>query len=212
MADVTVVEFDTAGATADERLVREYLLDARDRLLATDACERCGFLRYGHDPSRPGGQVRLHLRGETELLVAAERDRWDELVEDGLARSWEEVGPDDDTETFGPRGDALVEELQFLATAMARPLYEEYDDLTALAPVDSYPGDGPVPAGWWTLLHFLSNHRALSASEEVDASFQMMRNRLLSLGARDPTRAIREIEQLQDDLDALRAEIDATRE
>jgi len=212
VADVTVVEFDTAGAAADERLVREYLLDARDRLLATDACERCGFLRYGHDPSRPGGQVRLHLRGETELLVAAERDRWDELVEDGLARSWAVAGPDDDTETFGPRGDALVEELQFLATAMARQLYDEYDKLTALAPVDSYPEDGPVPAGWWTLLHFLSNHRALSASEEIDVSLQMMRNRLLSLGARDPTQADRKLEQLQDDLDELRAEIDATRE
>lgn len=212
MADATVIEFDTTGAAADERLVREYVLAARDRLLSTDACENCGFLRYGHDPSRPGGQVRLHLRGEVELLVAAERDRWDELVEDGPARSWQEVGPDDDTETFGPRGDALVDDLQFLATAMARPLYDEYDDLTELAPVDSYPDDGPVPAGWWTLLHFLSNHRALTAREEIDASFEAVRNRLLSLGARDPTQAERTIEQLQDDLDELRADIDATRE
>ena len=212
MTEATVVEFDTAGAAADERLVREYILPARDRLLSTDACERCGFLRYGHDPGRPGGQVRLHLRGEVDLLVAAERDRWDELVEEGLAHSWQEVGPDDDTETFGARGDALVDDLQFLATAMARPLYEEYDDPTDLAPVDTYPDDGPVPAGWWTLLHFLSNHRALTAREEVDASFEAMRNRLLSLGARDPTQAERKIESLHDDLDDLRAEIESTRE
>lgn len=209
MADRTTVVFETDGADADERLVREYVLSAMDRLPESDTCEDVGFLRYGHAPDSEGGEVRLYLQGEPEAIVENESPRWDALVEEGLAREWVDDGPEDDTATFGERGGETVAALQFLASRMSKVALES-DVVDDLAPVDTYPGEGPVPVGWWTLLHFLADQRALSADEEIDAYVEGIRNRLWSIGlVEGEGRANERIDDLVAELEAVRDEVAA---
>jgi len=164
------------GIAADERLIREYVLPAMERLPEREGCTDVGFLRYGHAPETERGEVRLHLAGDVDALVDTESDRWDELVAEGLATDWE-VTPEDDSETFGPTGAETVAELQFLSSRMAKQVFEAFDEGERLAPVDEHPGEGPVPAGWWTLLHFLADQQAYSADEEIDAYTEGIRRK-----------------------------------
>lgn len=212
MSDRTTIVFETAGADADERLIREYVLPAMERLPRSETCEDVGFLRYGHAPDSDGGEVRLYLRGDVEALVADESPRWDALVEDGFAAGWVDDGPEDDTETFGERGGETVADLQFLASEMSKPVFES-TVAADLAPVDSYPDEGPVPVGWWTLLHFLADQRALSADEEIDAYTEGIRNRLWAIGLSAGAEASNEkIDELVADLEDVRDEVAAMTE
>lgn len=209
MADRTTIVFETDGVEGDERLVREYVLPAMERLPESDTCEDVGFLRYGDAPDSEVGEVRLYLRGDVEAIVSDESPRWDALVEDDLAGEWVDDGPEDDTETFGDRGGEAVADLQFLASRMSKVVFESSvaDDLE---PVDSYPGEGPVPVGWWTLLHFLADQRALSADEEIAAYVEGIRNRLWTIGLSDGEgRANERIDELVAELDAVRDEVAA---
>jgi len=209
--DRTTVQFETTGAEADGRLVREYVLPAMERLPEREDCADVGFLRYGHSPAVDGGQVRLYLRGDTEAVVAEEADRWDRLVEDGLAREWTVAGPEDDSDTFGPTGAEVAADLQMLASQMSRHVVDRLDDAEyELAPVDTVPEEGPVPVGWWSLLHFLADQRALSADEEIDAYAEGVRNRLWTLATVDGAdRAHERIDDLVATLESVRDEVDA---
>lgn len=209
MSDRTTIVFETADEDADERLIREYVLPAMEHLPESDVCEAVGFLRYGHAPASDGGEVRLYLRGDADAVVANESPRWDALVEDGFARSWVDDGPEDDRETFGERGGEAVADLQFVASRMSKVAFEA-DVTDDLAPVDSFPGEGPVPVGWWTLLHFLADQRALSADEEMDAYLEGIRNRLWTVGMADgEARANERIDDLVAELEGVREEVAA---
>lgn len=212
MSDRTTIVFETADEAADERLVREYVLPAMDHLPESDGCEEVGFLRYGHAPASDGGEVRLYLRGDVDAVVANESPRWDALVEDGLARSWVDDGPEDDRDTFGEQGGEAVADLQFVASRMSKVAFEA--DVTAdLAPVDSFPDEGPVPVGWWTLLHFLADQRALSADEEIGAYTEGIRNRLWAIGLSAGAEASNEkIDELVAELEDVRDEVAAMTE
>ena len=207
MTDRTTVVFETEDAAGDERLVREYVLPAMERLPESDTCEEVGFLRYGHAPEAESGEVRLHLRGDVEAVVENESPRWEALVEDGLARRWVDAGPEDDADTFGERGAETVADLQFLASRMSKAAFED-EDLDDLAPVDTYPDEGSVPVGWWTLLHFLADQRALSADEEIDAYREGVRNRLwaVALSAGEDAANDR-IDRLVAELEGVRDEV-----
>lgn len=209
MTDRTTVAFETAGAAGDERFVREYVLPAMERLPEREWCRDVGFLRYGHAPHRDGGEVRVHLRGDVQTIVDRESDRWEAAVADGLARDWEVVGPEDDSDKFGPKGEELTARLQFLASRMSKHVFEELGD-EALAPVDTYPDEGPVPVGWWSLLHFLADQRALSPDEEIDAYVEGVRNRLWALGQwHGADRADERIDDLHDALEDVREKVHA---
>jgi hypothetical protein len=204
----TTVSFETDGEAADERFVRRYVLPAMDRLRDADWCLDVGFLRYGHAPDVDGGEVRVHFRGDVDTIRRHESDRWDESVENGLVREWTVVGPEDDSDKFGPRGAALTARLQFLTSRMSKHVFEEFDVDEELAPVDTYPEEGPLPVGWWSVLHFLADQRALSADEEIDAYLEGTRNRLWTLGLREGyDRADERIDDLIESLEDVRDEV-----
>jgi len=204
----TTVTFGTDGVDGDERLIRAYVLPAMERLPEREDCTDVGFLRYGHAPESAGGEVRLHLAGDVDALIEAESGRWDELVTEGLATDWE-VTPEDDSETFGPTGAETVAELQFLSSRMSKHVFEEFDEGERLAPVDEHPDEGPVPAGWWTLLHFLADQQTYTAAEEIDAYTEGIRNRLWRIGSVEGADAANaRIDDLQDKLEEVREEVD----
>lgn len=201
-----VIAFETDGVDGDERLIRAYVMDAIERLPAAGVCEEVGFLRYGHDPTIDGGEVRLHVRGDLDAVVDQERDRWGELIVAGLAEGWERL-EEDDSDGWGPRGETLSRRLTYLSSRMSREVLVEFDPGELPAPVDTYPEEGPLPIGWWTLLHFLADQRALSAEGEIDASMECVRNRLWALAAREGEAAANErIDDLVDDLESVREE------
>lgn len=206
----TTVVFETDGVAGDERLIREYVLPAMERLPEHESCQDVGFLRYGHAPETDHGEVRLHLSGDVEAIIERESDRWDDVVEDGLAREWEVVGPEDDSDKFGPKGEELTARLQFLASHMSKHVFEEFGPDEALAPVDTYPDEGPLPVGWWSLLHFLADQQALAPDEEIDAYAEGIRNRLWTLGLTHGfDRADERIDDLVETLEGVREEVDS---
>ncbi|MFC4549066.1 MULTISPECIES: hypothetical protein [Halorussus] len=210
MVERTTVVFETTGEEGDEQFVREYVLPAMERLRERDWCRDVGFLRYGHAPHDDGGEVRVHLRGDVEAIIEHESDRWETLVEDDLACDWKVVGPEDDSDKFGPRGEEMTVRLQFLTSRMSKHVFEEFDADEGLAPVDTYPEEGPVPVGWWSVLHFLADQQALSPDEEIDAYVEGIRNRLWTLGLwYDYDRADERIDDLIESLEEMRGEVDS---
>jgi hypothetical protein len=147
MTERTTVAFETDGVEGDERFVREYVLPAMERLPEHEWCQDVGCLRYGHAPNGDGGEVRVHLRGDVETLVERESSRWETLVEDDHVRDREVVGPENDSDKFGPSGEELTVRLQFLASRMSRHVFEEFDPDEEVAPVDTYPDEGQSRSG-----------------------------------------------------------------
>lgn len=205
--------FETDGPAGDERFVREYVLPAMERLPERGDCDDVGFLRYGHSPQTDRGEVRVHLLGDVDALVAEESDRWETLVEEGLVADWNVAGPEDDRDKFGPEGEELVVRLQFLTSHMSKHVFEEFDADEELAPVDTVPEEGPLPVGWWSVLHFLADQQALSPDEEIDAYVEGVRNRLWTLAAwHGADRAHERIDDLTQTLEGVRDEVDAMTE
>ena len=172
MPDQLLVQFKTAGPAADERLVREYILEAVDRLPKQPDCEGVGFVPAGQKPG-VDGLVLLHVVGDADAVVRRERDRWNALLEDGLVEDWttEEAEEAMITE-WGENGTALRTRLDVLAARMSVLVYDEFDEPPD--PVDAYPAEAddrasPTGVGWWTLLHLLTLQRGYDYASEVDA-------------------------------------------
>lgn len=184
MPDQLHVHFATTGPAADRRLIREYILDAVERLPRRPACDGIGFVPVGHKPGG-SGLVILEVFGDAEAVVDHERDRWDELVDEGVAEEWRRVTDlPDPAEYYGEHGAELRARLAMLAAQLSRHVFEEFDQPPDA--VDEHPDEASERAartgtGWWTLLHYLTHHQAMSYEEEVDALAEAARHALLRL-------------------------------
>jgi hypothetical protein len=211
-----LVHFVTTGPRADERLVREYVLDAVDRLPGRPDCDRVGFVRAGHKPI-DGGLVLLLVEGDGDAVVERERDRWDALVEGGLAEEWGAEEADHDyMARWGEDGAALRTRLEALAARMSRLAYEEFDDPPD--PVDEFAGEAadresPTGLGWWTLLHLLTVQQGYSYGMEIDAYVEGIREAALKTAHyRDRESAIAKLDEAVAALDDVRDEIERVAE
>lgn len=181
MTDRRLVHFTTTGPAADERLVREYVLEAVERLPERPDCDGVGFVPAGQKPM-DGGLVLLQLVGDVDAVVERERDRWDALVDEGLAEDWS-LGAADGAPAshWGESGAELRTRLEVLAARMSRLVYEEFDE--APDAVDAHPAEAdareaPTGTGWWTLLHLLTLQRGYSYEREIDAYAEGIRDAL----------------------------------
>jgi hypothetical protein len=207
MSDRKVVIFETSSVDAEEELIREYVAPAFRRLEDRDDVKWLAFGRYGHDPSVKDGEVTFYIYGNPEAVAADERDRWDELVADGLATEWWT----DDTEV---RIDELDESkrlhMRLWATAsrMAVVFFEEFDQLPDA--VGAF-GDDKFGVDWTTGLHHLINdlgYQADDGEEEIDLLFDLVRSRLFTLAlAIDPDWSAEKIDELVEDLESLPPEL-----
>lgn len=167
---------------------------------------KSGLAKMGFD----GGVIVRIWGDDVDAVVEDERERWDRLVEDGTARSWE----------WSEDGDALVEHLgergaerylQFvgLSTRLSRLVHEELE--TSPDPVDDYPDErraAPAGVGWWRLLHLLTIQQNYRYGEELDAHVEGIRSVVHTIAQFDDRgRAIREVDAVVESLEALRAEI-----
>lgn len=211
MAEHFHVHFSTTGPAADRQLIREYVLDAVERLPDMAACERVGFVPAGHKPG-VDGLVILEVFGGQDAIVVHERGRWDELIDTGLAEDWETVTDvPDPTEYYGENGADLRARLSMLAARLSRLVFDEFDEPPD--PVDEHPEEAAERAtktgtGWWTLLHCLTLHQAIPYEQEVEAYAEGIRDALIHLAEyreRDAVEA--KLDEVTESLEAIRREV-----
>lgn len=201
------IEFSLPSRDAEERFVREYAVDAVERLHEDPACERFVYIRAGEAEQFDGGGVIVDVHGDAEAVVESEQERWDALVADGLVTGWERAGVplmDHLTEYYGRDGAELSEHLRYVATRMSTAAFAELDG--QVAPEDAYPDEGEGPVGWWTVLHILSNQQGYTGEAEIDSVMRIVENGLFNIAASEGEDAANE------KLDELIAFLEATRE
>lgn len=202
MVSVERISFVTTGHESDERLIREYVVPAMDRLETIDGCTGVRFSRFGQDTRYEKSEVVLGIYGEYEAVVDAERERWDELVEEGFVESWSRKGtpfankPEDIRETLG--------EAYVLGSQMAAEYYETFDERPGL--VAETTDDAGRRYGLWSAFHVLANNIGYDPAEEVDAYEILLRDRLVALTE------LRGHDFVRDRIDELRSELDELEE
>lgn len=205
MVDVERVSLVTDGHEADERLIREYVVPAMDRLQALDGCEGVRFTRFGQVPDAERSEVKLGIYGDYEAVIEAERDRWDDLVSEGRIRSWSREGApfaDQPPEVQQFRGRAYV-----LASNMAREYFERFDERPGL--VEEVTDDQGRSWGLWGAFHVLANDMGYRAGAEVDAYELLLRDRLTALTKLRGHDFVRDrIDDLRESLDDLEETVD----
>ena len=207
VTDSVLVRLFTDGDDADERLVRDYVLPAIDRLTESAACEDVRFSRFGMDPRWERSEVRLAVYGDADAVVERERERWDDLERDGQIRGWELAGTP--YESMGEDARELVRHLSVLGSDGAAELYERFDE----RPAPTGEAGGGLGVGWWTALHYLSNAAGYTPEEEVHAHLGAIRDRVLATTEfrdYDAARAI--VDDLRIALDDLERTVDAVEE
>ena len=184
MPEAVSLRFST-GSTADaERFLTEYVFDAIDRVQDMDACDCFTFVpsqpatgdrTTGLQVPPPDHTIVLTIRGETDDIIDAERDRWDTLVDEGIVTEWEfkrSVDVDELVDELGQKRATLVAHTSNLSARVAALAYEAFEDLgTTPGAIETYPdeeSDG-APFGWWSVLHNVTVQLNYSIDEEVKA-------------------------------------------
>lgn len=204
MVSVERISLVTDGHEADERLIREYVVPSLDRLEALEGCEGVRFTRFGMGPWEKS-EVKLGIYGDYEAVIESERDRWNELVSEGLIESWSRDGvpfeesPEEVREFLG-RG-------YVLASKMAAEYYDEFDTQPDL--LDNFPDEPEYDIGFGYVFHVLVNQLGYGPEEEVQAYMSNVRGRLRALTQVQDYETSRElVADLRAQLDDIEAEID----
>ncbi|MFP8958727.1 hypothetical protein ACLI4Y_18640 [Natrialbaceae archaeon A-CW3] len=206
-----LVEFQTEDATDEERFIREYVIDAIERLPENHFCESMGFIRLSTNPHADSGAVHLSFVGDLDAIIDHEREIWANYVEQGVILEWK---PSDHPWNQIDAGEQTMElswRLTVLASRMSAEVFDEFE--TQPAAVDEYPEEEkPSPSGWWTLLHILTNHQGYTPEEEIAASIENVRNHLHYMAERDdPAEAEEKIDGLIDTLEGIREDVQTPR-
>lgn len=210
MTDRKVIIFETRNTATEELLLREYVVPAFRRLDERDNIRWLMFNRYGADPSVDGGEVTFSLFGDVGAIAADERERWNELVANGIADEWwtdeTEVRIDD----FDDR-QLLRHRLRATASRTSVEVFDEFDPLPPSIDEFNDEQEEDPAVGWWLCLHHLINqlgYQADDGEEEIDLLFHLLRNRLYAIaGGVGTPRAEAKVDELADELDSLPSDI-----
>jgi hypothetical protein len=214
------VTFQLPDAEAEAWFVRTYLVDAWDRFESMDAFERGWFWRNGryarHDVDFfDGGRVMLIVDGDPDRVVERERDRWDDLVEEGRVDEWTvepfaDVGYEDvhskAVDNVGEEGARLFMALKPLLTRTSLDIYEALDEQVPAVAEES--ADNPKGIGFWVVFNTLAKQGGYDWYDEIDACTKGIQNRLRSITAhRDEAEAQRQLEETIAELRAFSEEL-----
>ncbi len=206
-----------------ERFLTEYVLDAVDRVQDMDACDCFTFVPYqpatgdrttGLQVPPPDHTVVLTIRGDTDEIIDAERDRWNALVDEGIVTEWEvkrSVDVAELVEELGQKRATLVAHTSNLSARMAALAYEAFESLgTTPGAVDTHPdeeSDG-APFGWWSVLHNITVQLNYSLAEEVEAHRYGLEHALRNIAEYEgEAEAEARLDDVIETLDAIRTDI-----
>lgn len=176
MVSVERISLVTDGHEADERLIREYVVPAVDRLNDINGCDGVRFTRFGMGPWEKS-EVKLGIYGDYEAVIEAERDRWDELVSNDLIESWSRDGVP--FAEFSEEVQEFLGRTYLLASQMAVQYYEEFDEQPGL--VDEFPDRTEQQIGLNLAIHVLINQLGYDTHEEIQAYMSNIRGRLRAM-------------------------------
>lgn len=174
MADTfQVVVFAETPDDAD-RFIREYVLEAIDRLRELDACQRVWFVPGSDPETGERSVVAMTIEGDPDTIIDHEEDRWNSFVGDGLITRWEHEKKryeEDPAERLGEKTAEWIPILNQLEAEMAKLAYETFEEHgTVPGAIDLYPEqDGEQQLGWWSVLHTVTYQLNYSLDEELDA-------------------------------------------
>ncbi|WP_226479927.1 hypothetical protein [Natrinema amylolyticum] len=211
MTETTHILLRAENEDAADRLIREYVVDAIDRLPETDPCDGISFAFDDHPETGDSSVVALVLDGKASELVETECGRWDALVEKGFIEGWEQAAVFDHDELGAKWSENYLElssAITQLSTEMTKDVYETFDAHPAA--VDTFPdeNDGLPPVGWWTLVHHLTNQQNYSLEEELRAYEYGIEHTLRNSAEYDgETAAAERLDQHLESLESKREEI-----
>ena len=209
MSELLYISFQTGGSAEDRQLIEEYVLDLVERASEMDGCERVGYARSSQGPIDEGG-VSVLFDGSPEQIIAAEADRWDELISAGFADEWthkEDRNLDAMEAVLGEQGAQLHIRQIDLAGRLSQHTLEEFESRPD--PVDEFPEeDVPTPIGWWGVLHNLTVQMGYPLTDEIAAYTQGTKHTLKNIAQYGgPEQAEKELDQVIDELEEMREEI-----
>lgn len=210
MPETVRVRFRTERETGVERVLREYVLDATERLRELDACSHVSFAPAAHPETDDRRAVDLVVTGDTDAVAEQERDHWEALGDEDYVEGWErEVLMDAeemDEAADSPKRDVGAT-LTGLSTRVAGLAYDAFDDLdTRPGAVETFPDDdSPGSVGWWSFLHVLTVQMNYTLDEELDAYAHGIEHTLRNIGEYEGEDAVDErVDDLVDSLESQR--------
>ncbi len=211
MSPRTRVRIETEHNDAAETFLREYAVDAVDRLRDDPDCERFSFVIMGH-PDEPLDRryAGLSFEGDVETVVEQERERWAALADDGgPVVDWERmetIEEDEDDVPLTERERDLAARLNDVETRISAMLLDEFDDLPA--PVDTYPDDSPSPVGFWGVPHTVMHQVNYDLADELDVYVAGIEHTLRNYAEHDsPERAEEVLADLVERLEGMREDV-----
>lgn len=185
------IEFRFESPADEDRFLREYLVDAWERYLASDYWETGWFWAYrqfrSYEASPEGGLVVLVFEGDPDELVATESDRWESVagLEDWELRRYEET--DDGFESLlaqqrdvkGQVGGEREYLLKPLASQFSLAYLREFDE--SVPAVAELTDGNPAGVGFWALFHYVCIQTGYDWYEETDMYLRGLRNRVKSV-------------------------------
>ena len=197
------VLFLTESEEDVDQFIREYVLDAIDRVDETGVCEGISFDR--DEPLNPDGEsVGLIVASDFDAFVDHEREYWEKYREEGIIDDWRTrpASREQVEERFGENGFDLARRLTSLAGQMGRIAYVEFDDEPFPPAEDAYPKERGSPVGWWAALHNLTvGNLDYSPREEIRMHRSTLDEDLRIIAEREGPEAVDE--EIDDFIDAL---------
>ncbi|MXV63497.1 hypothetical protein GS429_15825 [Natronorubrum sp. JWXQ-INN-674] len=214
MSEWTGIQFETNTPEDAQRVIDNYAIDAVERVSSLDACEAFTFAPAWNPETEDRSKAAIAFKGDSDAIIQHERDRWNSLVEEGVATNWNEMMSMDEAEmvgVMGEKGAELWPRLGGISAKMAKLAYEEFDDLETLpGAVETYPEEDREigPLGWWSVLHTVTVQLNYSLDEEIDAYLYGIEHTLRNHAEYQGEDVVNErIDELIDALDGMREEV-----
>lgn len=203
------VTFEVADVDAEERVIREYVAPAFERLCERGDAHWPAFNRYGNDPVVDAGRVVFLVFGDVDAIVDDERSHWEELVADGLVIDWQIDEPGVDTADLDER-EELRYRLRSVASRMSLEFFDAFDELPDA--LDEFDNEEYQIGGGFCLHHIINQlgYQANDGEEEIDILFRCLTGRLHALAVSPGTgveAAEEKISELTAELGSLSAEL-----
>lgn len=207
MSKVGQYRFELDGPEAVEEFIREYVLDALERVEDSEACDQFEFAPAG---TNGRDSVIIGIWGDPETVMEEEQSYFEPYLESELLNDWT-LAQEWDVEEFeslmGEQSAALNQRIGGLSAEMAKLAYEEFNSFPAA--VDTYPdeAEGAGPLGWWGVLHNLTVQVNYDLDEELDSYLYGIEHTLRNFGEYHGEDAVdQRIDEMKQSLEDMRDE------